>query len=101
MEDLNKAAGHRVFESNAKQKIHGKNHSLDSYFEHMIIQFDRVIKKTKMTEKFDQHVVVVNDFEKFIDKVVQVRNLDKNHCLTRIGIDGGEVSSKFAHQFSI
>ena len=89
MEDLNKAAGHKVFESQAKRKMHDKNHTLDSYFDHMMMQFTRTIKGTKQTELFDQHVVVINDFQGFIDEVVQVRNLDIDKCLIRIGLDGG------------
>ena len=70
IEDLNKAAGHRVFETSVKRTMHNKNHLLDSYFDHMMIQFTRNVKGTKITENFDQHVVVVNDIQRFIDEVV-------------------------------
>ena len=89
MEDLNKAAGHRVLEKSVKRKMFSKNHSLDQFFDHMIIQFTRNVKGTKITENFDQHVVVVNNFQKFIDEVVQVRNLDRDNCLVKMGLDGG------------
>ena len=89
MQNLNKAAGHRVFETSIKRTMYDKNHSLDSYFDHMTLQFTRIVKETKRTENFDQHVVVVNDFPGFIDKVLQVRNFDRNNCLIRIGMDGG------------
>ena len=89
MQDFNKAAGHRVFEKSVKRKMFSRNHSLDQFFEHMMIQFTRNVKGTKVTENFDQHVVVVSDFQKFIDEVVQVRHLDKDNCLIKIGLDGG------------
>ena len=89
IEDLNKAAGQKVVETHVKTKMRTKNHRLESFFEHMMIQFNRIVKGTKISENFDQHVVIVNDVQSFIDKVMQVRDLDRDHCLVRIGMDGG------------
>ena len=89
MEDLNRAAGHTVFETGAKQKMCEKNHSLDCFFDRMKIQFVRNVAGSKKTENFDQHVVVTNDIPTFIDKVLEVRSLDRSKCLVKVGMDGG------------
>ena len=80
MQNLNKAAGHRIFDTSTKRTMYEKNHSY-SYFDHLTLQFTRNVKGTKITENFDQHVVVVNDFLGFIDKVVEVRDFDRNKHL--------------------
>ena len=89
MEDLNKAAGRRVFETSTKQKMHTKNHSLDRFFEHMMIQFTRKVKGTQINENFDQHAILVTDFQGLIDEILKVRNLERNNCLVKVGLDGG------------
>ena len=89
IEDLNRAAGHKVVETYAKTKMHVRNHRLDAFFEHMMIQFTRKIKGTKNSEQFDQHVIVVTDISSFISEVVKVRELERHHCLVKIGMDGG------------
>ena len=88
MEDLNKAGGHTVFETGAKRQMCEKNHSLDSHFNRMKIQFVRNVAGSKKTENFYQHVVV-NDIPTLIDQVLEVRSLDRTKCLVKVGMDGG------------
>ena len=45
--------------------------------------------KDKPTEHFDKHVVLCNDLDGLIDKVIRCRNLHEDNTLICIGIDGG------------
>ena len=89
MEDLNKAAEHKVIGTSAKKKMHARNYRLDSHFHYLMIQFSRKIKGTKKYEQFDQHLVVVNDINSFIGEVLDARGIQKEHSLTKISMDGG------------
>ena len=68
-----------------------KCHQLDDFFENTKINFDRDIEVngTKYSERFYQHVIIVNDISGFVDHIVQQRNLNNESIVVRIGLDGG------------
>ena len=100
-EDTRLASGSRcVIENNLRDKHLVINHELDYLFEEKIMRVCTEIKD-KPTEHFDEHVVLCNDLDGLVDKVIRCRNLHKDNTLIRIGIDGGGGFLKYAFRFLI
>ena len=89
-EDLRASSGSRkLIESGMKHKLRTKNCQLSDYFEKKVCNFVEVNKKEKTKNNFTQNVVVCNDLNGLIDKLILERGIDEKNMLIRIGLDGG------------
>ena len=94
-QDLRKAADFKsrhVIEPNFKKKMVEETHKIDHFFELETISFAKTtVKKdgTKILENEDQLVVVTKDISQLIDEVIDLRKLDVNNVVIRVGMDGG------------
>ena len=89
-EDLRASSGSRkLIESGMKRKLRTKNCQLSDYFEKKVCNFVEVNKKEKTKNNFTQNVVVCNDLNGLIDKLILERGVDEKNMLIRIGLDGG------------
>ena len=89
-EDLRASSGSRkLIESGMKHKLRTKNCQLSDYFEKKVCNFVEVNKKEKTKNNFAQNVVVCDDLNGLIDKLILERGTDEKNMLIRIGLDGG------------
>ena len=87
--EIRAASGSRkIIEKDLKEKIKERNHVLDSYFEHKMLDYKVIDKETKVEHMISQHTVLCSDVNSLINKVVSLRKLS-DHALIRIGLDGG------------
>ena len=78
-----------IIESNLKLKMIERNHQLDDFFVHEYLLFNREDKELKKVVNDKEHAIIANDICGLIDKVFEVRGLDEENSLLRIGLDGG------------
>ena len=76
-------------ETSMSEKIIVKNCRLQVMFEDKICPFLMVNETTQTKVNFEQHVVICNDLNGLVDKIIKERNIDKTNMLIRIGLDGG------------
>ena len=89
-EDMRKASGSRnLIETSMSEKIIVKNRCLQDMFEDKICPFLTVNETTQTKMNFEQHVVICNDLNGLVDKIIKERNIDKTNMLIRIVLDGG------------
>ena len=90
-EDLRVIAGSRnIIETGLKRKLRGTNRQLNELFETRKCTFaTENMKEKKFPSNFLQHVVVCNDLNALIKRVVEERGINENDMLIRIGV--GEV----------
>ena len=86
--DIRAAVGSRkAVESGLKEKLTEKNHVLDEFFEHRMLDYRVKVTKTK-EELISQHTIVCNDLPGLIDRVIEHRNLTDDDMI-RVSLDGG------------
>ena len=88
-QDIRAASGSRkCIESEMKMKIMHKNHELDDFFEHRMLDYKVLNKETKSEETISQHTIVCSNLASLVDKIIEKRKLN-NSAMIRIGLDGG------------
>ena len=81
-EDLRASSGSRkLIESGMKHKLRTKKCQLSDYFEKKVCNFVEVNKKEKTKNNFTQNVVVCNDLNGLIDKLILESGTDEKNML--------------------
>ena len=71
-----------------RKKILDLNHNLKESFEVRKCNFATILEG-KPNKNFGEHLVVCNDINYLIEKMIAHRDIKEENMLTRIGIDGG------------
>ena len=82
---MRKASGSRnLIETSMSEKIIVKNRRLQDMFEDKVCPFLTVHETTQTKVNFEQHVVICNDLNGLVDKIIKERNIDETNMLIRI-----------------
>ena len=79
----------KSFDSGLKAKLQEKNHALDDLFEHRMLDYKILNKENKSEAMVAQHTIICTNLSSLVEKVINVRELDNETAMVRIGLDGG------------
>ena len=89
-EDLRVSSGSRkLIESGVKGKLRAINRQLSDLFVSRRCIFATENETLKTRENFEQHVIVCNDVNEVVERVIKTREIDEDNMIVRIGMDGG------------
>ena len=88
-ENLRSASGNKnIIEKDLREKIRDSNHNLKESFEVRKCNFATILEG-KPNKNFEEHLVVCNDINSLIEKMIAHRDIKEENMQIRIGIDGG------------